>query len=396
MSSSESKQLAVPVNLRPSLPVILATAPSGQKLPRMMRMWPVALIGFEIGWTTSWPAGEAGQLGQVLGDRLAGDREAVAVEQAVLRAAASSRPACRRLCAGLPARTCRWAAGRRGRARGRSTVWKSSIVSGTPTARAMAMRCSTALVEPPTAITIAIAFSNASRVMTSRGLMSFSSKLRITSPARRHSSILSGSSAGMRRAVGQRHAQGFDRGGHRVGGVHAAAGAGAGAGMPDDLAALGVGHLAGQLRAVARERGDDVDRLAGRRVAGADRAAVDHEAGAIEPAQRHERSRACSCRSREATMQASYHWALHDGFDRVGDEVARLERVAHAVGAHRDAVGDADRVEPHADEPGRHDALLHLARRGPAGACCRGCPRTTCWRCRPAACCMSSSVRPVA
>ena len=38
ISSSESKQLAVPVNWSPSLPVILATAPSGQKLPRMMQM----------------------------------------------------------------------------------------------------------------------------------------------------------------------------------------------------------------------------------------------------------------------------------------------------------------------------------------------------------------------
>ncbi len=59
-------------------------------------------------------------------------------------------------------------------------------------------------------------------------------------------------------------------------------------------------------------------------------------------------------------MQASYHWALHHGFDRVGDEVARLQRIAHAVGAHRDAVGDADRVEPHADQPGFRHAFLHL------------------------------------
>ncbi len=32
------------------MPVILATAPSGQRLPRRMRMWPVALIGFSSGW----------------------------------------------------------------------------------------------------------------------------------------------------------------------------------------------------------------------------------------------------------------------------------------------------------------------------------------------------------
>jgi hypothetical protein len=41
----------------------------------------------------------------------------------------------------------------------------------------MASRCSTALVEPPTAMMTTIAFSNAARVMMSRGLMSRSSKV---------------------------------------------------------------------------------------------------------------------------------------------------------------------------------------------------------------------------
>ena len=43
---------------------------------------------------------------------------------------------------------------------------------------------------------IVIAFSKASRVMTSRGLISFSMQFKIAAPARRHSSIFSGSSAG--------------------------------------------------------------------------------------------------------------------------------------------------------------------------------------------------------
>ena len=46
-------------------------------------------------------------------------------------------------------------------------------------ARAMASRCSTALVEPPSAITTVIAFSKAARVMMSRGLMSALSSSRI-------------------------------------------------------------------------------------------------------------------------------------------------------------------------------------------------------------------------
>ena len=77
------------------------------------------------------------------------------------------------------------------------TAWKSSIVSGTPTERAIAIRCSTALVEPPSTITTTIAFSKAARVMMSRGLRSSSSRLRIAAPARRHSSSFAGSSAGV-------------------------------------------------------------------------------------------------------------------------------------------------------------------------------------------------------
>jgi hypothetical protein len=77
------------------------------------------------------------------------------------------------------------------------TRWKSSIPSGTSTAFAMAMRCSTALVEPPRAITITMAFSKASRVMMSRGLRSSSSRFRMAAPARKHSSSFSGSIAGV-------------------------------------------------------------------------------------------------------------------------------------------------------------------------------------------------------
>jgi hypothetical protein len=53
----------------------------------------------------------------------------------------------------------------------------------------------------------------------------------------------------------------------------------------------------------------------------------------------------------------------HDGLDRVGDQVARLQREAHAVGAHRDAVADADGVEAHADQPAPTTPFLHLSAR---------------------------------
>ena len=45
---------------------------------------------------------------------------------------------------------------------------------------------------------------------------------------------------------------------------------------------------------------------------------------------------------------------------RVGNQVARLQREAHAVGAHRDAIADADRIEPHANQPGGLHPFLDL------------------------------------
>jgi hypothetical protein len=47
---------------------------------------------------------------------------------------------------------------------------KSSRSSGTSASRAIASRCSTAFVDPPKAMTTAMALSNASRVMMSRAV----------------------------------------------------------------------------------------------------------------------------------------------------------------------------------------------------------------------------------
>ncbi len=51
-------------------------------------------------------------------------------------------------------------------------VSQSSIASGTPTWRAMALMWIGALVEPPMALLTTMAFSNASRVMMSEGFRS--------------------------------------------------------------------------------------------------------------------------------------------------------------------------------------------------------------------------------
>src|SRR4051812_40650687 len=71
------------------------------------------------------------------------------------------------------------------------------------TDRAIAIRCKTALVDPPRQETRTIAFSNASRVMMSRGLRSSSNSLRTAAPARKHSSSFKGSSAGVDELYGR-------------------------------------------------------------------------------------------------------------------------------------------------------------------------------------------------
>ena len=68
---------------------------------------------------------------------------------------------------------------------------KSSMDNSTSAECAIARRCSTALVEPPRAITTVMAFSKALRVMISRGRIPFSNKWSTAAPASKLSRFLS-------------------------------------------------------------------------------------------------------------------------------------------------------------------------------------------------------------
>ena len=50
----------------------------------------------------------------------------------------------------------------------------------------------------------------------------------------------------------------------------------------------------------------------------------------------------------------------HDGLNGIGNQIARLQRIAHAIGAHGNTVGHADGIETHAHQIGRLHALLDL------------------------------------
>ena len=72
MSSSESNTRAGPEKRRPSLPVILPTAPPGARLPRRIEMWPRDFTAVSMGATMVWPSA-SGDLADVLPERPAGD-----------------------------------------------------------------------------------------------------------------------------------------------------------------------------------------------------------------------------------------------------------------------------------------------------------------------------------
>mmetsp|Transcript_19711 Transcript_19711/g.53171 ORF Transcript_19711/g.53171 Transcript_19711/m.53171 type:complete len:217 (-) Transcript_19711:778-1428(-) len=196
MSSSQSKHSAVPSKLRPSLPVILATEPSGARLPKRIWRWPLSLMGLESGKITSWPALRSGRAAKL---------SAIVLPVTVGREP-SMRPSAMRyfITAGVPPTWCRSSItylpeGLRSAMKGTAsdTSWKSESLTSSPTERPMAMRWSTALVEPPRAMTVTMALRNAPLVMMSEGQMLSMSRRFTAAPAASHSLIFSSEVAGL-------------------------------------------------------------------------------------------------------------------------------------------------------------------------------------------------------
>ena len=168
----------------------------------------------------------------------------------------------------------------------------------------------------------------------------------------------SSSTAGHHRRAAGRDAERLEGAGHRVRRELAAAGAGAGAGDVLELAELLVGDVAGRVGADRLEEVDDRDVLAVE-AAGGDRAAVEHQAGDVEAGQRHHRAGDRLVAGGERHDRVELVAAGHQ-LDRVGDHLAADERGLHPLGAHRDPVGDRDRVELHRRAAGSADAALDV------------------------------------
>ena len=209
----------------------------------------------------------------------------------------------------------------------------------------------------------AIAFSNASRVSTCDGRVSSSTRRIASSPATTAACGLPGWFAGNLVQPRRADAEEVERGRHRVRGEVAAARAGARARDALERVHLAVGDRAGGVRADRLE--DVLDRDVGAAVpARLDRAAVEHEPRQVEPRERHHArgDRLVAADDADETVE---QMPARDELDRVGDHLARDERRAHADRAHRDAVGDGDRVELDRRPAGAADALLDVAREPP-------------------------------
>ena len=157
--------------------------------------------------------------------------------------------------------------------------------------------------------------------------------------------------------AGRREADELHHRAHRVGRVLAAAGARAGAGGVLDLGQLVERDLAGPVGADRLVDADDGRVPLALVDARVDRAAVEHDARDVEPAERHRRAGHGLVAGDDA-HDAVDHLAADDELDRVGDDLAADERGLHALGAHRHAVADGDGVELHRRAAGRPDALL--------------------------------------
>ena len=145
---------------------------------------------------------------------------------------------------------------------------------------------------------------------------------------------------------------------HRVRRELPAARPGARAGDALERMHLGAAHRARRVRADRLE--DVLDRDVRTLVApGRDRAVVERQTGQVEPGERHHGGRDRLVAADEADEAVEQVPSRHE-LDRVGDHLARDERRAHALGPHRDAVGDGDRVELHRRPARLADAALDV------------------------------------
>ena len=169
---------------------------------------------------------------------------------------------------------------------------------------------------------------------------------------------LAGIDSRNRGTVRQAHTQRLDCRGHGVGRIHAAAGTGAGTGMLDNHFTIMIVDLAGDVFTITLKCRDDiqgrvfpVSRLNG--------TAIDHQRWPVDASHGDQHTRHILVTARNGNIGV-IPLGIHYRFNRVRNDVARLQRITHAVGTHGDAVTDTNGIETHANQAGGLDPLLDL------------------------------------
>ena len=159
-----------------------------------------------------------------------------------------------------------------------------------------------------------------------------------------------------RRGARQAHPDRLGDRTHRVGREHAATRALAGTRGRLDLVEFLLGHRARGARPHRLEHARDVGRHPVV-LARHGRTVVDEHAREVEAggSHQHRRDRLVAAREPDEAVEAL---GVHHGLDRVGDHLARHERGAHPLVAHRDAVADGDRSELEREAAGLPNADL--------------------------------------
>ena len=177
-------------------------------------------------------------------------------------------------------------------------------------------------------------------------------------PASTKSRLRSAWVASERAVAGQRQPERLGQAVHRIGGEHARARAAGRAGRTFDHSDVGVGNL---LVGRGDHRVDQIDRAhaAGKLdLARLHRAAGDEDGGDVEAERRHQHAGRDLVAVRDADQRVGAMGVGHV-FDAIGDDLARGQRIEHAVVAHGDAVVDGDGVELLGDAASRLDLARH-------------------------------------
>ncbi len=253
-----------------------------------------------------------------------------------------------------------------------------------PNSCAIASRCSTPFVEPPVPAIAAIAFSNASRVRISDGRRFERTSSIASRPASAAVSSLPACSAGMperprgempRKSITIAIVLAVNWPPHAPAPGHA---------TPSSSCTSSSAHRPGRVRTDRLE--DVLDRhVAPAEAARRDRAAVEDEARGCRAARAPSRRRGSSCRSRRGRRGRRRGGRAATSSIESAITSREIERGAHALGAHRDAVGDRDRVELDRRAARGADAVLDVRRRARAGSSCTASSRSTWSRRRRAA-----------